>query len=361
MKRRILIFVIFLTIFGFEIVNAGSCPDNSEYDCAYCHYSINEENGCYFSFSVLYKSDGTPLEYTSGNGGANIGYTACSFEYKNLKKDNFRDSSGNVFCPNLEKTRTVTGSGRQASINIKFTPNTSGALKPTGSSVIKKGTLPEQEEPTPTTVCNYDGACGPFTVSVINDNVVIDLQKEPTPTIRNGLNVDLFKDGNCPEVYTYHNTRGENACYFSNDSTTAGRFESSDGEEIDQNTNEPINSYVPDTLRPDLDNLSTITDCESLLGSPSTKPSGSTPGSPAYYMMFVFNIIKYIAIILLVTLSIVDFVKAVAAKDDDSIKKAINTTIKRLILCVVVFLLPTLIEVLLEYVHTSAIDTCGIQ
>ena len=124
---------------------------------------------------------------------------------------------------------------------------------------------------------------------------------------------------------------------------------------------ETLNAYVPDTLKPDLDNLSTITDCESLLGSPSTKPSGSTPGSPAYYMMFVFNIIKYIAIILLVTLSIVDFVKAVAAKDDDSIKKASNTTIKRLILCIAIFLLPTLIEVLLEYVHTSAIDTCGIN
>lgn len=99
---------------------------------------------------------------------------------------------------------------------------------------------------------------------------------------------------------------------------------------------------------------SKITDCTSLLGSPQDKYS------PAYYLNVVFKILRYVAIILLIVLSIMDFVGAVAAQDDDAIKKATNKTIKRLIFCVIIFVLPTLIEFVLQFIHDSAIDTCGI-
>ena len=99
--------------------------------------------------------------------------------------------------------------------------------------------------------------------------------------------------------------------------------------------------------------------CESLLGDPS--PSDGAKKTPAYYLNFIFKVLRYIAIILLIVLSTMDFVTAVAAQDDDSIKKAFNKAIKRLILCVVIFVLPTLIEFILQFIHTKSIEICILE
>lgn len=99
--------------------------------------------------------------------------------------------------------------------------------------------------------------------------------------------------------------------------------------------------------------------CQTLLGDVDTK------GSPAYYLHIVFNVLKYVAIILLVLLTIMDMVSAVASHDDDLIKKNVNKMIKRLAFCVVIFLLPTLIEFVLQFITvgedgTIQLSTCYI-
>ena len=53
-----------------------------------------------------------------------------------------------------------------------------------------------------------------------------------------------------------------------------------------------------------------------------------------------------------------DFVGAVAASDDDALKKAFNHLMIRLVLCVVIFLLPVLIEFILQIINNHAIDLC---
>ncbi len=100
-----------------------------------------------------------------------------------------------------------------------------------------------------------------------------------------------------------------------------------------------------------------FTDCNSLLGDPNQ----SNPGTPAYYIVKIFNVIKYVAIILLIVMSMLDFVTAVASSDNDAIKKATNKTIKRAILCVIILILPFLIEVILKYASDRAIDLCGVS
>lgn len=60
-----------------------------------------------------------------------------------------------------------------------------------------------------------------------------------------------------------------------------------------------------------------------------------------------FNLIKFAVPILIIGLGIVDYVKALAAQNQDEMKKATNKLIKRLMIGVVIFLLPTLIEFLL--------------
>lgn len=93
-------------------------------------------------------------------------------------------------------------------------------------------------------------------------------------------------------------------------------------------------------------------DCDSLLGDPAVE------GTPAWYLTKVFNIIKYVAIIILIVLSSMDFFSAITAQDNDALKKAASKALKRFILCVIIWLLPQLIEVILSYIDKIPSDSC---
>lgn len=95
-------------------------------------------------------------------------------------------------------------------------------------------------------------------------------------------------------------------------------------------------------------------ECESLLGSPTVY------GSPAFLLNKAFQVVRYVAIILLVALSVFDFVSAITSNDENAIKKATSKTIKRAIICVIIFFLPLLIELILKYLDDQANSLCGI-
>ena len=99
-------------------------------------------------------------------------------------------------------------------------------------------------------------------------------------------------------------------------------------------------------------NISEKIECEALLGLPTEK------GSPAWYLSFIFKVLRYIAIIILIVLTIMDFVGAVASHDNDILKKAVGKATKRMILCVIIFLLPTLIEFILQIIAEKEIELC---
>lgn len=102
-------------------------------------------------------------------------------------------------------------------------------------------------------------------------------------------------------------------------------------------------------------NLNTGKGCTSYLGD------AETPGQPAYYLQFVFDLMKYAAIILLFVLTIIDFAKATATSDNDAIKKAIGKAVKRLIIAVVIFLLPILIKFLFQLLGIYSSETCTLK
>jgi len=93
--------------------------------------------------------------------------------------------------------------------------------------------------------------------------------------------------------------------------------------------------------------------CESLLGHPET------PNSPAYFLAFVFRVMKYIGIIILIALSIADFFNAITSQDEKALNKAFEKMLKRAILCAILFVLPTLVEFVLQLVNENT-TTCGI-
>ena len=94
--------------------------------------------------------------------------------------------------------------------------------------------------------------------------------------------------------------------------------------------------------------------CDGYLGSVDD------PNAPAYYLDKAFDIIKYIAIILLFVLSIVEYFKALTSGDQDAMKKATQKTIKRIIIAVLIFVAPILIEFILSVLGIVGYGTCGI-
>lgn len=142
-----------------------------------------------------------------------------------------------------------------------------------------------------------------------------------------------------------------------------GRTPSDSNEETENNSNNNDSSNTNnDTNLSDwtlngnnkLD-FNTSNGCESYLGNPKTK------GDPAYYLQFVFNLIKYAAILLLFALTVMEFSKAVVSSNQDAMKKALQNTIKRLIIAVVIFFLPILIKFVFELLGIYSAGTCGIS
>ena len=91
--------------------------------------------------------------------------------------------------------------------------------------------------------------------------------------------------------------------------------------------------------------------CESLFGNPKKD------GTFANFLQQIFTIMGYP--LLCLVLSTFDFVKAAASQDKDALMKAIKNTIKRLILAVILFFLPTLINFLFPLLGWYG--TCGIE
>ena len=84
-------------------------------------------------------------------------------------------------------------------------------------------------------------------------------------------------------------------------------------------------------------------ECAGLLGSITN------PDEPAYYISMSFNIIKYLATIFLIVFTIVDYIKAVVSKDDEELSKTNAKFVKRFIFAIIIFVLPSLIIMVLEW------------
>ena len=79
---------------------------------------------------------------------------------------------------------------------------------------------------------------------------------------------------------------------------------------------------------------------------------------PAYWLQEALNIMRYIAIVALLVLVTIDFVKAVASNDKDALKKAGSTAIKRFIYCVLLFFVPIIVKIIMTMF--GAYGSCGI-
>ena len=94
--------------------------------------------------------------------------------------------------------------------------------------------------------------------------------------------------------------------------------------------------------------------CEKILGD----PEHCDEKCPAYWIQWILDTMKYIAIVALLLLVTVDFLKAVVNNDKDALKKAGTTSIKRFIYCVLIFFVPLIVKLIMNLM--GIYGSCGI-
>ena len=95
-------------------------------------------------------------------------------------------------------------------------------------------------------------------------------------------------------------------------------------------------------------------DCESILGKVNEK------GTVAYVLQKVFDFMKILGPILVIVMTILDSVKAVTSGDKDELSKLLKKTAKRMIYAVLLFVFPTILNLILGWITTSP-GTCYIK
>ena len=94
-------------------------------------------------------------------------------------------------------------------------------------------------------------------------------------------------------------------------------------------------------------------DCTSILGSVNEE------GTVAYVLQKVFNFMKILGPILVLVMTILDSVKAVTSGDKDELSKLLKKTAKRIIYAVLLFVFPTILNLILGWVTVHG--TCYIK
>lgn len=100
-----------------------------------------------------------------------------------------------------------------------------------------------------------------------------------------------------------------------------------------------INVEIPD--------VSNETDCAGLLGPNVSK-----------IIVNIFKTVQYAGPLLVVVLTILDFAKAVVSGEAEEMKKSSNKLIKRLIAAVLLFFVPLLCELILDFANITTVDNC---
>lgn len=96
-------------------------------------------------------------------------------------------------------------------------------------------------------------------------------------------------------------------------------------------------------------------DCNSILGNPTN------PNSPAWLLKKLLDYLKILGPMIVLVMSSIDFIKALLASDDESMQKAYKKLITRLVLALLLFFIPELVELLLEIFGFMTDPLCGLK
>ena len=187
--------------------------------------------------------------------------------------------------------------------------------------------------------------------------IVVFKSHKPDESWENFL--EAFKNkynetGSCPKIY--NNFNKEDGIYY----LTIDENESNNSKYSYESTQEGISgsNKISETTTVNLigDPIN-ITDCDSLFSDESSKKLLNV-------LKYLINLVKIAIPILLIGLGIMDFSKAIFSGTEDNMKKAQSKFLKRVIIGVCIFLIPTLLKLVLTVANgiwpSISSDFCGI-
>ena len=325
MKKTIYLLFITLTFFLWS--------NQSLAKSVYCTYGtgvsvivgIDEEGAL-----VKQKNDQNPVIYDFGS----------------VSSGFFITDNANYYCPEqIYYTLEPNAESRRNDYRFSFEKNTSSITLELVDQEIDNNVSEEDPQKIIDHACTY-GQTSKYIINYYTDGTI-----GPNDTSYSISN-DFPTTGAClEEVYLCQGSIiYKTPSWDNNNCTKISRSDISSNpyDDIDDPLDDNIGGYEDDKDY-------TANDCDSILGNPKTS------GTPAYYLQFAFNVMKYIAIVLLFVLTIVDFTKAIASNNQDEIKKCTQKALKRLIITVIIFLLPIIIRFILTILGVYSPGTCGIK
>ncbi len=143
-------------------------------------------------------------------------------------------------------------------------------------------------------------------------------------------------DGSKPNANCYVvNGKTQSSC---NGSSTGGG--SGSGSTSDDETYEDYE----DSDGPDISGPSTSSGCSGIIGN----------GQFRIYLTDILNAMRIVGVAMVIVFSTIDFAQALITQDNDAMKKASEKSMKRLILAMVIFFTPILLNILLSLVGIDA-------
>ena len=157
----------------------------------------------------------------------------------------------------------------------------------------------------------------------------------------------------CPKyIYTKSEAYGKDGVNFKTTVYDTGGENDTNRSTIDSNGNVVNKTYTNNAT---LDGLNQKYDsCSQLIDT-------QTEGSFGWLLQKILNYIKIAGPILVVLLSALDFIKAVASSEEDAFKKAQSRLVIRLVAALALFLVPTFVELLLGLINGITDPTCGLK
>lgn len=196
------------------------------------------------------------------------------------------------------------------------------------------------------------------THSLTDDNKYKFLQYGATLQIGNGSFSILekkLKENKCGDKTCWEYTLTEYCGTYNNNKSKADDYKNY--YELCRRVQETENPSTESIIVKDNELNKDITTCKSLLSDEGSKQL-------LKMLKFIVNIVKISIPILLIGLGIIDFARAVFAGSEDEIKKIQNKFIKRVIIGICIFLIPTLLKVVLNIANgiwdNISPDFCGI-
>ena len=124
-------------------------------------------------------------------------------------------------------------------------------------------------------------------------------------------------------------------------------------EEIAEDRQEGANNYIDDIDPNDIVSSTPEVEEKEKIGD----TCDIIPPSIITFLKNLFLIIQVLGIILLIVMSMIEFIKAITGSDDDTLRKAIKNIFRRIIIVVILLILPTLIIWVLNIVNNNAYET----